>query len=573
MPPAAPVAAGPAAGLPARIPVLEWLRSYDRAWLGADVVAGLTAAAVVVPQAMAYATIAGMPVQVGLYTALVPALVYALVGGSRALSVSSTSTIAILTAAALQQAAPDASPDRLLVAVATLSVLVGALLVAAAILRLGFVANFVSEPVLGGFKAAIGVVLVVDQLPKLLGVSIERSGFLRKLVHLLEALPRSSLPTVVVSLSLAALILALRRWAPKAPAPLVAIAAAIAASVALGLPAAGVKAIGAVPGGLPAPIRPDLGLLETLWPAAVGIALMSFTETVAAGRAFALPGEPRLSPNRELLATGLACAAGGIVGALPAGGGTSQTAVNRRSGARSQLAGLVVGLAALAVVLALGPALARMPQATLAVIVVLNSVGLVSLKDFRAVAAVRRTELVWAVAAFAGVVLLGTLRGIEVAVIVSIVSLAYQAQNPSVYELRRKPGTNVFRRRAAEHPEDEAEPGLLLVRVEGRIYFGNAQRVLDLLTPIAVAASPRVIVLDCSAIFDLEYSALKMLAEAEERVRERGAELWLAALNPGVRAVVERSPLGRALGRERMCFHVEDAVGRFRSRPLAREGA
>jgi high affinity sulfate transporter 1 len=546
--------------------VLEWLRGYDRAWLGADVVAGLTAAAVVVPKAMAYATIAGVPVQVGLYTALVPALVYALVGGSRVLSVSSTTTIAILTAAALQEAAPDASPARLLVAVATLSVLVGAMLVAAAILRLGFVANFISEPVLGGFKAAIGVVIVVDQLPKLLGVHVEKAGFLRDLARLAGAARHASLPTVALSVALVALLLALMRWAPRVPAPLVAIAVGIGASAALGLPAAGVKAIGPVPAGLPSPVWPELALLGALWPAAVGIALMSFTETIAAGRAFAGPRDPRPSPNRELFATGLAGALGGLLGAMPAGGGTSQTALNRRVGARSQLAGLVIGLTALAALLALGPVLSRMPQATLAVLVIVYSVELVSLKDFRAVAAVRRTELLWSVTAFAGVLFLGTLRGIVVAVVVSLVSLMQQAQHPRVYELRRKPGTNVFRRRTDEHPEDEAVPGLLLLRVEGRIYFGNAERVIDLLTPIALAASPRVIVLDGSAIFDLEYSALKMLGEAEERVREHGAELWLAALNPGVRAVVERSPLGARLGRDRMCFHVEDAVDRFRMR-------
>jgi anti-anti-sigma factor len=293
---------------------------------------------------------------------------------------------------------------------------------------------------------------------------------------------------------------------------------------------------------------------------------MSFTETIASGRAFAGRSEPRPSANRELLATGLGGLAGGLLGAMPSGGGTSQTAVNRRVGARTQLSGAVIGLTALAVLVALGPLLSHMPEATLAVIVVIYSVELVSLKDFRAVAAVRRTELVWAVTAFAGVVFLGTLRGIVVAVVVSLLSLAQQAQHPPVYEVRRKPGTNVFRARTDEHPEDEAVPGLLLLRAEGRLYFGNAERVLDVMTPLVLAAAPRVIVLDCSAIFDLEYSALRMLADAEERVRASGTELWLAALNPGVREVVERSPLGRALGRDRMCFHLEDAVLRFGAR-------
>jgi len=567
----APATARPAftAGRRFRVPFLEWLGGYDRGWLTPDLVAGLTAAAVVIPKAMAYATVAGLPVQVGLYTVFVPAVVYALLGGSRVLSVSSTATLGILTAAALGEAVPGAGPGQLLTAAATLTVLVGAILVGAAVLRLGFVANFISEPVLGGFKAAIGLVVIVDQVPKLLGIHIHKAGFFRDVLHVVMGARETSLPTLLVSVALGALILAMRRWTPRVPAPLVAVAVAIAASALLHLPALGVQTVGAIPGGLPSPTLPDPSLLGSLWAGAVGIALMSFTESIAAGRAFAAPGEPRPAANRELLATGLAAAAGGLLGAMPPGGGTTQTAVNRRVGARTQLAGLVTGLTALATLLFLAPALSLMPEATLATIVVIYSVELVSLRDFRAIVAVRRTEFLWALTAFAGVVLLGTLRGIVVAVITSVVSLAHQANNPPVYEVARKPGTNVFRRRSDEHPGDETTPGLVLVKVEGRIYFGNAQRVLDLLAPIVLAASPKVIVLDCGAVFDLEYSALKMLAEAEVRVREHGAELWLAAVNPDVLRVVERAPLGKTLGPGRMCFNLEQAVERYRARGAA----
>jgi MFS superfamily sulfate permease-like transporter len=251
---------------------------------------------------------------------------------------------------------------------------------------------------------------------------------------------------------------------------------------------------------------------------------------------------------------------------MPSGGGTSQTAVNRRVGAHTQLAGLVTGLTSLATLLVLAPALSLMPEATLATIVVIYSAELVSLKDFRAVLAVRRTEFWWALTAFAGVVFLGTLRGIVVAVIVSVVSLAHQANNPPVYEVIRKPGSGTFRRRSPDDPRDERLSGLILLRTEGRVYFGNAQRVLDLLAAIAISAHPKVIVLDCSAIFDIEYSALKMLAETDERVRRQGAELWLAALNPNVSLVVERSPLGKSLGPERVCLDLADAVQRFLAR-------
>jgi SulP family sulfate permease len=549
------------------LPVPTWLRGYDRRWVGADVVAGLTAAAVVIPKAMAYATIAGLPVQVGLCTAFVPGIVYALLGGSRVLSTSTTTTLAILTAAALGEALPGADAARLLAGVATLAMLVGVILVVAAILRLGFVANFISEPVLAGFKAGIGLVIVVDQLPKLFGLHVVKVGFLRELGSLLASLGKTSIPTLLVSISAAALLVLLHRWLPRVPASLVAVGLGIAASAAFGLAAHGVKVVGAIPAGLPSPVLPDLDLLRVLWPAAIGIALMSFTETIAAGRAFVAHGDHRPAANRELLATGIANAAGGLLGAMPAGGGTSQTAVNDRAGAKTQLAGLVTGIAAVATLLFLSPALALLPQAVLAAIVVFYSVELVSLSEFRAIARVRRMELVWSIAAFGGVVLLGTLEGITVAVVISLLALAQQTNHPPVYAVGRKPGTNGFRKLTDRHAEDETFPGLLLIRVEGRIYFGNAERVMDLMAPLVQASNPRVIVLDCSAIADLEYSALKMLADVEERVRASGAELWVAALNPEVRPVVERSPLGEQLGHERMCFNLEDALARFQGAP------
>jgi len=554
----------------ARTPVLlAWVRGYDRKTLGADALAGLTAAAVVLPKAMAYATVAGLPVQLGLYAAFLPPLVYAALGRSRVLSISTTTTIGILVGSALAAAVPGADPARLVAAAATLSVLVGLALIAAGALRFGFVANFISEPVLAGFKAGIGAVIVLDQLPKLLGVHVHKVGFFRDLLATLRAAREASLPTILLSAALVASILAIRRWVPRVPAALVAVAAAIAATALLGLPALGVKTIGTIPPGLPSLVPPELGLVEELWPAALAIALMSFTESIASARAFAGPGAPPPQPNVELLATGLGNVVGGLAGAMPSGGGTSQTLVSLRAGARTQLAGAVLGLAALVTLLLLAPVLSLMPQAALAAIVVVYSIELVSARDFRAIAAIRRTELVWALTAFAGVILLGTLRGILVAVITSIVALAYQASTPAVYEVARKPGTNVFRRRTEEHPEDERYPGLLMIRVEGRLFFGNTERVLDAVRPLVEAARPRVLVLDCSAIFDLEYSALKMLAEAEEGARRRGGELWLTALNPGARRVLERSPLGRVLGHERMLFDLEHAVDRYRRLPGA----
>ena len=553
-------------GTPAHPPpqFLGWLRKYDRTALPLDVLAGLTAAAVVLPKALAYATIAGLPAQIGLYTAFIPPIVYAVLGRSTVLSVSTTTTIAILVGSALSEVLPDANPAQYATAVATLSVIVGIALLLAALLRFGFVANFISEPVLAGFKAGIGAVIIVDQLPKMLGFHIHKVGFLRDLLAIAHRVGKeTSVPTLLLSGVTLVGILMLKRWLPRLPAALIAIALGIAASAFAALPALGVKTIGTIPSGVPSLVRPEIGLIEPLWLAALAIALMSFTETIASERAFAAPGQPRPAPNRELVATGLANVLGGLFGAMPSGGGTSQTLVTQRAGARTQLAGLVVGLAALATLLLLAPVISLMPEATLAAVVVAYSAELLDLKEFRAISAVRRTELWWAVSAFAGVLFLGTLRGIAAAVIFSVLALMYQASNPAVYELARKPGTNVFRRRSEDHPEDDTYPGLLMLRIEGRMFFGNTERILDRIAPLVTAAQPKVIVLDCSAIFDIEYSAMKLLAEANERAQRQGAELWLVALNPEARRVVERSPLGKKLGRERMTFDLEHAAAHY----------
>ncbi|HET7365530.1 MAG TPA: SulP family inorganic anion transporter, partial [Burkholderiales bacterium] len=297
-----------------------------------------------------------------------------------------------------------------------------------------------------------------------------------------------------------------------------------------------------------------------------GIALMSFTESIAAARAFAEPGEPRPGPNRELLALGLANAAGGLFGAMAAGGGTTQTAVNRRAGARTQLAELVTAAAAVATLLLLAPLIALMPQAVLAAVVVAYSVELIQPAQFREINRVRRVEFVWALIAFAGVMLLGTLQGIGVAILASLVALAHQAYNPPVYVLGRKPGTDVYRARSPEHPEDEAWPGLLILRTEGRLFFANAANVGEQMLALIAAERPQVVLVDLSAVFDLEYSALKMFTEGEERLARDGITVWLAALNPDVLAMVKRSTLGIRLGRERMFFSVPLAVAKYEQR-------
>ena len=444
-----------------------------------------------------------------------------------------------------------------------MSVLVGVLLVAAFAMRLGFLANFISEPVLVGFKSGIGLVIVVDQIPKLLGIHFDKGGFLHNVVAIAQRLPQTNLADLLLAVVVLVVIFGLPRFAPRAPEPLVAVAIGVGATALLGLEQFGVGTVGTVPRGLPHLVRPQFDLLADMWPAALGIALMSFTETIAAARAFAGPGEPRPKPNQELLAIGVANVAGGLLGAMPAGGGTTQTAVNRSAGARTQAAELVTAAIALATLLVLAPVIALVPNAVLAALVVAYSVGLISPGEFLAIRGVRNFEFRWALIALVGVVLLGTLEGILAAVVASLLALAYQAYNPPVHVLGRRRDTTVFRPQSGDHPADETWPGLLLLRAEGRMFFANAPGIEDKLMALVEQYHPSVVMLDCRPIPDIEYTALKMLIDVEARLRARGIELWLAALNPEVLKVVRQSRFANTLGAERMLLNLQQGVTRY----------
>ena len=530
-----------------------------------DIVAGLTAAAVVLPKAMAYATVAGLPVEVGLYTAFVPMVIYALLGTSRVLSVSSTTTLAILVGTQLGLTVSDGDPARLITATATLTALVGVMLVLARLLRLGFVANFISTPVLTGFKAGIGLVIVLDQVPKLLGIHITKQGFFLDVASVGQHLPQTSMVTLAVAVASFIVLIGMERLWPHSPAPLVAVAVGIAAAWFFGLKAMDVSIVGTIPQGLPSITLPDLKLVAELAPAALGIALMSFTETIAAGRAFARPTDPPIDANRELVATGAANLGGAILGAMPAGGGTSQTAVVRSAGGQSQKASLVTGATALATMLLLAPLLGLLPNATLAAIVIVYSVGLIQPVEFRAIREVRTMEFRWALIAAIGVLVFGTLKGIVIAIIVSMIGLASQTAHPRVSVIGRKRGADVLRPLSPEHPDDETFEGLLIVRPEGRLYFGNAQNVSDQIQALVEKHQPRVVALDLSRVPDLEYSALQAIIEGEKRVTDRGIVVGLVALNPGVLEMVRHSGLADRLGRERMLFNARAAIEHYQA--------
>ena len=350
---------------------------------------------------------------------------------------------------------------------------------------------------------------------------------------------------------------------PHSPAPLLGVGIGIALVWGFGLNEAGVAIVGSIPTGLPGLTMPDLTLVLQLLPGAAGIALMSFTETIAAGRAFVGKEEPEINPNRELVATGLANLGGAFCGSMPAGGGTSQTAVVRSVGGVSQWASAVTAAMALATMIFLAPLLSWLPSATLAVVVIVYSVGLIQPGEFRKIGQIRMMEFRWAAIACLGVLLFGTLEGIVVAILASLLGLASQTAQPPVYVIGRKPGEDVLRPLAARHPDDETIPGLLILRPEGRLFFINVQHVAAQIRELIETHQPEVVVLDMSRVQDVEYSALMMLMEGEQQARARGVTLWLAGLNPGVLENVRRSGLADQLGESRMLFNARAAIRQY----------
>ena len=555
-------------GLTRFIPILGWLPEYPSKWLRLDLVAGLSTAAVLIPQSMAYATIAGLPVEMGLYTPMVLMVVYAVLGTSRVLVVSATSTISILTAATLAPVIQSGDSTSYLTATATLALLVGAFLFLAGVLRLGVLANLISRPVLTGFKAGVGVVIFVSQIAKVLGVSIEKAPIIETVLALLQSLDDIHWVTFSVALVTLAVLIFLPRLTRRVPASLVAVLFGIGASVLLNLEARGVALVGDIPSGLPSLTIPDIGLVSQLWPGALGIALMAFIESIAAGRTFIEKGDPRINANQELRALGVANVIGGFFQAYSGGGSTSRTAVNRRAGARTQLSTIVVSITIALTLLLLASIIGLMPKATLGAMVIVVGAGLISRKDFRDIRRIRYTEFIWAIIAFLGVVLIGTMEGILIAVFISILTLFIQASFPPVYAMGRKPGTDVFRPLSSDHPDDETFPGLLMVRTEGRMTFASAPNTSDEFWDLIREFNPQILALDCSAIPDWEYTALEMLTEAEENLSDQGITLWLAALNPEPLRVIWKTPLGETLGESRLFHNLEQAVEAYQAQYL-----
>lgn len=532
------------------VPALEWIPQYRRRWLRNDLVGGITAGAVVVPQAMAYATIASLPVEVGLYTCMVPMVVYALCGGSRTLSVSTTSTVATLTGSTLLAAGVAAHADDPVADLAMLTLLVGVILLVARLLRLGALIDNISEATLTGLKIGVGLTVATGQLPKLLGVTGDptATNFFEHLGGVIDELGEISWVTVALSGVTLVVLLGIGRLSPVVPGPLVAVVLGILAVAIGGIDEHGVELIAAVPSGLPTPVLPSFDHIGALAPGAFAIAIMCFLETAAVAGSVRRADEPAIDNDQELAANGLACIAGAFFRAMPSAGGFSQTAINQRAGARTQASELVTAVLAVGCALFLGGVLSDLPQATLGCMVVVAVIGLIRPAELVRFWRLDRIEF-WVAIITAGV---GLAFGLLVAVLVGVLATLFmvlrELDHVGVTELQPTvDGDDV--RVAGEHTAPV--PGLLVLRIDGPLYTANVRglnrRILAAVD--AAAAPPRVLVVDTSVQAMLPVTVLERFADLEREVEQRGVEIWIAAMPPRSLAVARQEPRWQELER------------------------
>jgi MFS superfamily sulfate permease-like transporter len=504
----------------------------------ADVLAGTTAAAVVIPQAMGYVTVAGLPVQVGLYTCIVPMVVYAVLGGSRRLSFSTTSTIVALTALALSAA--GASGADALSAAATLTLLTGIAVLVFRLLRLGWLVETVSDAVVAGLKFAVAFTIIADQLPKLLGIRPADGRFGADVAHAFTNLGSASGITVVLSVGTIGVLVVMRRWAPRVPGPLLAVVAGIALVWLFDLGDRGVAVIPDVPTGLPLPAWPSFEHASVLLPYAVVIAIMSCFETVTAARLSRQPDDPPLDNNHECAVAGVAALAGGLFQTVPPAGGFSQTQVNANAGARTQLSELVTAGWALLIALLLAPVLRYLPEATLGAIVVMAVAALINVPELARLRRIDPVELGVAVVTLVAALAFNLLVGVIVGVALTYYLVLRALNHPVIVELRRSPHDGSL---GPARAGDEPVPGMLILRIEGGLYTLNIRRVQTEVYSRAAAAEPqpRVVLLDVGGTSDTSVTVLDVLAETHAQLARRGVDLWVAALPTRALAKAQRT--------------------------------
>jgi sulfate permease, SulP family len=548
------------------VPGLALFRNYQRGWLSADLLAGVSVCVVMIPSVIAYAGLMGLPPQHGLYAALVPLLVYPFFGSSRQVIVGPDIAISLLIASAVAPLAAG-DPARAAALAATVAVLSGLLLLLGARAKIGAIADFLSKPVLVGYMTGAALILVASQLDKLFGIRLEHNDFFPRLAELAGKLSQAHGPTLLFGLGLLAVIVGLRRLATKIPPALVVVIGAIAASLALGLEGQGVKVVGAFPRGLPGFAFPaaDWHDIHTLLPAAIGIALLTYTEGILLARAFAARNGYEVNPNQELAALGVADVCTGLFQGFSVTGSQSRTTINDSAGGKTQVASLVAAITLILFLVFLTPLIARLPVVALAALLIYGGSTLVEFDVMVRIYRFYPRSAMLAALTTLGVLAVGVVPGILVGVALSLLALIDRISNPPDAVLRIVPGDGFHD--LGDTDTGETIPGFIAYRFYAPLLFSNASHFVERVRGL-IAASPTLVrwfLVDAQAITDIDITAAEALRALNKELQQQGIALKFAHTNRPLRQILERIGFTSELGRESIFHSVHEAAAAFQS--------
>jgi sulfate permease, SulP family len=550
------------------VPAASWLPRYQRGWLAGDAIAGFTIWGLLIPEMIAYASLAGLPPQAGLYTLLASLVLYAIFGTSRQLVVAGTSASAVLVFSAVTALGPKNAASYATLA-AGMIVLTGLIFIISGLLRLGFITAFLSRPVMEGFVFGLAIFVTVSQLPKLFGLKKGPGDTVRQFGYLVAHLGEASLTTFAVGAVALVLLFAAERYLPRLPGGLIVLVLGIAVSAGLGLSGHGVKVVGKIPTGLPDVSWPHLTIsdLWVLLPSAAGMMLVIFSEALGAGQTFADKHGYRLESSQEMIALGLANLGSGVLGGLACGGSLSQSAVNDGAGARTEVSPIIAAALSLVTVVALTPLFTDLPEAVLAALIIHAVSHLMKVGEMRQFHRLVPREFWLAMLTLAGVIVLDVLPALILGVVVALLLLVYQASRPVISMLGADPATPGAFEDIRRHPGAVPVPGALIARPNAPLFYANAEMVRDAIEN-AVASSPapiQVVVLDLDANDNLDITSAEQLGKLADSLRARNVALGLTHVHGPALQMAQRSGLLAKIGADRTFQATPAAVAWARS--------
>ena len=544
------------------IPVISWLPKYDRKWLRFDLLAGLTLAAFAIPDGMAYASLAGLPPQYGLYVSIVAPLVYFFFATSRQAVVGASSSEAILLASVLAVIAAG-DPYRYIMLASYTAILVGVIALFAWLFRLGFLVNLISGPVLKGFLVGTGLVIIMSQIPKILGIAGAPSDFFAKAVYILQNLEYANLYSVAVGIAGLVILLILEKKVPRLPGSLVLVVGAIIVTSFSSLPEKGVEIVGEVPSGLPCFSIPDVGIgdFSSVFPLAMALFLLSYVELTTIARTYAKTRNYEINTDQELLALGASSIGTGFFQGFPIAGSFSKSAVNDRAGALTPFSGALAGLVAILVVLFFTGFLYYLPEPILAVLIIAAVINMVDFRGFLRIWSVNKYEVYIALITFAGVLIFGILGGVIIGVFLSLIGILYNISFPYIPVQGRIPGTTLYGD-VARKPAKEETAGILILRVDAPLIFANSHillaRVKHLMQQQVVPV--RLVVIDLSPSPIIDVTAADMINDLYDDLSAQGITLRIASASGKVRDILRASGLEKKIGAVRLDSSVNDII-------------